>query len=104
MIGRIMGSALRDGFIFPLPLSTEIFSLLKGEDLQNSPRPPMHLVEGANGYMAGLHMTCKEAAAESASGNSSDIFRLEGASLRSKFGDDFFTVTAQGVLSVRDWL
>lgn len=40
-LGRCMGQALREGFIVPLPLSEEVFSLVLGEPLGcgNLPRP-----------------------------------------------------------------
>merc|ERR1719188_2507741 len=40
-LGRLMGQALREGFIAPLPLAEEVFSLVLGEKLSaaNLPRP-----------------------------------------------------------------
>ena len=40
-LGRVLGHALRDGFIAPLPLTEEVFSLILGQPLstKNLPRP-----------------------------------------------------------------
>ena len=51
-LGRIMGAALCDGFVAPIPIATEFFQLVLGEklDLVTS----ASLVEGDGGFMAGL--------------------------------------------------
>ena len=50
-LGRLMGKAHLDGYIVPLPLTTEFFSLVKGQKLSRS---AISLIEGKNGFMSGL--------------------------------------------------
>ena len=50
-LGRLMGKAHLDGYIVPLPLTTEFFSLVKGEVL---PASSIKLIEGKDGFMSGL--------------------------------------------------
>jgi len=51
-LGRLVGKALREGFIVPVPLSEEFFALVKGQRVYSSslPRPG----SGYTGEFVGL--------------------------------------------------
>jgi hypothetical protein len=94
-LGRLMGQALREGFICPLPLAEEFFALMLGEQLGPANFP--HPGSGSAGELVGAlaDFAAELAAAEAALGPSKTpeqvraIQKEHGA--RSDFGDRFLS-------------
>ena len=110
-LGRLMGKAHLDGYIVPLPLTTEFFSLVKGEVL---PASSIKLIEGKDGFMSGLLNVVKAmknlSNEEDGPGFAPEMyFDMTGNELCNIFGEDFFTKrhTVSGrkeYTSIKQWL
>ena len=115
-LGRLMGTALCDGFVAPLPIATEFFQLLLGEKLDLA--SASSLVEGDGGFMAGLAQVSKhithirrEAVEKGISPTSAEeeLMNLKDSKLAEKFGNSFFTKQNRKngpstYISVKTWL